>query len=76
MKKRKLFCEISPLCYKISHKKECLLHDVKDIMKNEKIATEKNTVPLPVILKSHSSKMLRNLCGVDMQLQEAVCRIF
>ena len=70
MKKRKLFCEISPLCYEISHKKECFLHDVKDIMKNEKIATEKNTVPLPVILKSHSSKMLRNLCGVDMQLQE------
>ncbi len=70
MKKRKLFCEISPLCYKISHKKECIKHSVKDIIKKEKFSAKKNPVPLPVVLKSHSSKILRSLHGVDMQLQE------
>lgn len=70
MKKRKLFCEISPLCYKISHKKECVLHDVRDIMKKERISTERNLHPLPVVVKKHSSIILRKLHGVDAKLQE------
>jgi len=70
MKKRKLFCEISPLCYKISHKKECVLHDVRDIMKNERISIERNLFPLPVVVKKHSSTILRKLHGVDTKLQE------
>lgn len=69
MKKRKLFCELSPLCYKISLKKEYLIRDAKDAVSSERFAKEINTLPLPVIVKSHRSAILRKLEGVDMQLQ-------
>ncbi len=69
-KKRKLFCELSPLCYKISVKKECLLRDIMDMKSNVHFASEINTVPFPVIVKSHTSSVLRKLEGVDMQLQQ------
>ncbi len=70
MKKRKLFCEISPLCYKISVRKEYLLRDLHDIRSDEKFARQLNTVPLPALVKQHSSNTLRHLHGVDMQLQK------
>lgn len=69
MKKRKLFCELSPLCYKISLRKEYLLRDIRDSMSREKFAEKFNTVPLPAVVKSHSSRIMRKLEGVDMELQ-------
>ena len=69
MRKRKLFCQLSPLCCEISLKKECLRRDVRDMFSKEKFAKEKNTLPLPVVVKAHSSVILRRLKGVDMQLQ-------
>lgn len=69
MKKRKLFCEISPACYEISLRKEYLIRDVKDLFGKDRFATEINKVPLPVIVKSHRSRILRELHGVDMELQ-------
>ncbi len=68
MKKRRLFCEISPLCYKISLKKEYLIRDVKDMVNRERFACHKSE-PLPVLVKAHSSAILRHLEGVDMELQ-------
>lgn len=68
MRKRRLFCELSPACYKISLRKEYLLRDVKDMIGSEKFALEK-TEPLPVLVKAHSSEILRRLEGVDMELQ-------
>lgn len=70
MKKRRLFCEISPLCYKISLIKEYILRDIKDIFSGEKIAKHHSEDVLPVTVKSHRSVMLRRLEGVDMKLQE------
>ncbi len=69
MKPRRLFCEISPLCYKISLRKEYLLRDIRDMRSKERFASEYDTVPLPVVVKSHSSHILRRLNGVDIQLQ-------
>ncbi len=66
---RKLFCEISPLCYKISHNKEILKRNIKDLFSNEKIAKGKDEKPFPYIIKSHTSIMLRKLNDVDMELQ-------
>ena len=63
---RKLFCEISPLCYKISHNKEILLRNLKDFFSSEVIAKEKDDKPFPYIIKSHTSIMLRKLSGVDV----------
>lgn len=71
MKKRKLFCELSPACYKISLHKEYLLRDIRDLFGKEKFALEKNTVPMPVVVKSHTSDIMRRLNGVDAELQRS-----
>lgn len=69
MKKRKLFCELSPKCYRVSLAKEYLVRDIRDAIGKEKFASLRNTIPFAVVVKSHSSYILRRLAGVDMQLQ-------
>lgn len=69
MMKRRLFGELSPLCYKISLKKEYLLRDIKDFTGGEQFCNEISTLPLPVIVKGHRSVILRRLEGVDEELQ-------
>ena len=67
---RKLFCDISPTCYKISEKKEILLRNIKDFFSKEKFAKERWKEELPNIVKSHTSILIRKLHGVDIKLQE------
>lgn len=67
---RKLFCDISPLCYKISYKKEIGKRHIKNFIDKKNLAKTKSTEILPNIVKSHTSIMLRHLYGVDMKLQE------
>ena len=67
---RKLFCEISPLTYQISYHKEILKRHLRNLNDRTKFADEKLAVMLPVVVKSHSSILLRKLHGVDMRLQE------
>ena len=67
---RKLFCEISPLTYKISIKKEIIKRNIKDLFSKDKIARTRVKYELPNMVKAHSSIMLRKLNGVDMKLQE------
>lgn len=69
MKKRRLFCELSPACYQISLHKEYIMRDIHDTFSGEKFARTINTLPLPVVVKSHTSSILRRLEGVDMELQ-------
>lgn len=69
MKKRKLFCERSPVCYRISLGKEYLLRDIRDSFSGEKFASIRNTVPFSSIVKNHTSNAQRHLEGVDMELQ-------
>ena len=68
--KRKLFCEISPTTYKISMEKEILLRNIKDLLKQEKFATEKSIDKLPVVIYKHNSLIRRKLGNVNMELQE------
>ena len=67
---RKLFCEIGPRCYKISVEKEILRRDLKYLVSKETLAKTYDQTPLPQIVKSHSSILLRRLNGVDLQLQK------
>ena len=68
---RKLFCEISPLTYRISLRKEILLRNVRDLITDhDKIAKTHISGELPNIVKSHSSVLIRKLHGVDIRLQE------
>ena len=67
---RKLFCEINPLFYQISMKKERMKRRVKDLCSKDTFAREHRTEPLPNIVKAHSSILIRRLHGVDLRLQE------
>ena len=66
---RKLFCEMGPLCYRISAEKEIMLRNLRDMISGERFAEHHETNPLPALIKGHRSPMLRELNGVDMQLQ-------
>jgi len=67
---RKLFCEINPTCYAIALKKEIMKRHIKNFFSKNKIAKEHSSEPLPNIVKSHSSILVRKLNGVDIKLQE------
>ncbi|MBR5411402.1 MAG: VanW family protein [Clostridia bacterium] len=66
----KLFCERGPLAYKLSVKKETLKRSLRDRFSNEPIARTKSEMPLPCLLTSHSSVIVRRLAGVDLRMQE------
>lgn len=70
MKRRKLFYEYGPLAYKISIFKEMIRKDIKDIFLNNKIANRKSEEKLKYIWKGDIKIILRNLQGVDIQLQK------
>ena len=70
MTMRRLFCDINPLCYQLSVKKEILKRHAKNFWSKEKIAKEHRDALLPNIVKSHSSILIRKLNGVDLRLQE------
>lgn len=67
---RRLFCEISPICYKLSVKKEIFLRNLSDLFSKDVISKEKSIDLLPNIVKGHSSILIRKLHGVDLKLQE------
>ena len=68
--KRKLFCEISPLTYKISMEKEILLRNIKDMFSKEYFSNQKTETKLPVLIYKHNSLIRRKLGNVNMELQE------
>jgi vancomycin resistance protein VanW len=67
---RKLFCEISPLTYKISVQKCILERKIKNLMENHSFAKTRSEEPLPYCIYKHNSLIRRRLGHVDMQLQE------
>lgn len=67
--KRKLFCEINPLCYKLSERKEIIRRYIKNVTSKDNFAQSKSTENLPYIWKGHTSPILRKLDGVDMTMQ-------
>lgn len=70
MKQRKLFCEMNPLFYWISVKKEIVKRHLKNLFDRETIAKRKSESLLPCVVKSHSSVLVRRLHNVDLALQE------
>ena len=67
---RKLFCEISPLTYKISMYKCITVRYIKNLLSKEKFAKTKQRELLPVVIYKHNSLIRRKLGNVDLQLQE------
>lgn len=69
-RKRKLFCEYGPICYKISLMKEAIKKDFQDFKKERKFAKKKSKENFEYIWKGDTKILLRKLYGVDMQLQK------
>jgi vancomycin resistance protein VanW len=67
---RRLFCEISPLTYKISVVKEQSKRYLKWWFGGERYAKERSTSKLPVLIYSHNSLIRRKLGNVEQRLQE------
>lgn len=67
--KRKLFCEISPLTYKISRFKNITIRNIKNKF-NNKLAKTHSKDLLPYVIYDHKSLIRRTLGEVDPQLQE------
>lgn len=68
--RRRLFCELSPLAYRISVEKGILLRRLQDAFSRQKFARSRNEKPLPTLINRHNSLIRRRLGNVDMQLQE------
>lgn len=67
---RRLFCELSPLTFRISAAKERVRRHVQDLTSRQRFAREQSGEDLPVLIHEHSSLIRRRLGGVDMTLQE------
>ena len=67
--KRKLFCEISPLTYKISMEKCILVRKISNLLTKESFAREKSEEKLPFAIYKHNSLIRRRLGNVNMELQ-------
>ena len=67
---RKLFCELSPLAYRISIQKSCALRTLRDITSGEHFAKTRAEAPLPALIYRHNSLIRRTLGEVDPVLQD------
>ena len=68
--KRKLFCEISPLCYNISVYKCQIIRYIVNFFLLGKLAKTFSKEELPIVIYKHKSLIRRQLGDVDMTLQE------
>lgn len=68
--KRRLFCELNPVTYKISVIKGILLRKLKWLINRNRYAKTFKTEKLPVKIYEHKSLIRRRLGNVNMKLQE------
>ena len=68
-KKRKQFCELGPLAYKLAAQKEILRRHLQDILSRERFAKTKSSEKLPVLLSEHHSHLIKKGPGIDPVLQ-------
>ena len=68
--KNKLFCEINPLCFKISLLKEICKRHIQNILRKEKFAKTKQEEKIPNLISNYSSKLIKKGKGIDIKLQE------
>lgn len=66
----KLFCEYGPIFYKISIFKEAKKKDIEDFKNGKKFSKEIKKENFQYIWKGDTKLLLRNLHGVDMDLQK------
>lgn len=67
---RKLFCEISPLAYKISSLKCRTVRNIQDLFAEDNFSKVRQEELLPVVIYKHNSLIRRKLGNTQMDLQE------
>ena len=67
---RRLFCELSPLAYRISVEKSCALRTLRDRFSAERFPKLRLEAPLPALVCRHNSLIRRTLGRVDPVLQD------
>lgn len=70
VKKRKLFCEISPTTYAISEKKNIILRHIRNIKNNIPFAKTVSEEPLPCLISECSSHLIKKGKGIDPVTQQ------
>ncbi len=70
LNKTKNFCDINPVCYEISFRKEVLKRHVHDLLGSEKFAKTIENEKLPNVVFSYSSNQIKRGKGIDIRLQE------
>ncbi len=70
IRKRKLFCEIHPIFFKISEFKEQLKYNLKDIYKKNKFAKKKSKEKLENLISEYNTKIIKRSKGIDPETQE------
>lgn len=68
--KRRNFCDINPVCFAISVKKEILKKNMKDLSCNDNFAKDIHNEILPNIVSSKSCNLIKRGKGIDPVLQE------
>ena len=69
-KKHKLFCERNPLFYAISRQKETIKRTVQDMRSTDQFAGTVCQTPLPNVVSSECSALIKRAKGIDLRLQE------
>lgn len=69
-KNRRLFCQLSPVTYRISVVKCCIIRFLYDLLFRVRFAKVRQRVLLPVAIYKHNSLIRRTLGNVDSVLQE------
>lgn len=68
--KDKLFCDINPVCYAISEKKEVCMRHIKNLLSSEKYCSTIYKNRLPDVISQYSSILIKKGKDIDPVLQE------
>lgn len=66
---RKRFCDLNPVCYQISCKKEICRRHLKNCLSKDLIARQKQTEPLPNLVYEQKSYLIKKGKDIDPNLQ-------
>lgn len=66
---KKSFSDLHPICYKISVRKEIIKRHIKNFFSRDKIAKTRSDRPLPALISSFQTNMIKRAPGVDLTSQ-------
>ena len=66
----RLFCEMNPLFFAISQRKEIIKRHLQDALSGVRFARRKTDHVLPCVVWAHSSLLIKKGKGIDLALQE------